>query len=633
MNRYIYLFYVLKSIKIKMPRIKRKQTFTNEYESSDDEYMTQIDNELGFLEDDTNFTKTSEPLLSVPFQTETSSNEDMIVRKRRKVRRLISDDEDSNEQPYISTYNRQFVGNDGTLWTNVTEDDNYYHNIKFSVGENVVGPKVPSSCTSPLEFFELFFTSTLLKKIVSETNAYAAKIISEKTLSKYSIWQNWKDVTESEMRAFIGVIINMGLVVSPTLESYWSRAFHLKMSFFRTIFSRKRFFQIFWSLHLETISPNTRTTRTRIERVSNFLDYLNQKFMENYIPRENLAIDESTVSFKGKINFLMYNPKKPTKWGLRVYVLADSKTSYLYSFVPYYGKITTDGLIRPDLNFTSRIVMHLYQNLRNSIPEAKGYHIFTDRFYTNPTLGSELLKANCFLTGTIMTNRKGLPEQIKKPKLAIGQKIAYRKGKTLVLAWRDKRVVTMFSTKHSSISQPERKRSKTTENATEKEINKPTIILDYNKNMGGVDVADQYATSYCFMRKTLKWWRKLFFWGLETSIVNSYILFNEYSTKENIRKMSHTKFRENLLMSLIKDFRAPTQKPGRLSTDDTIQRLDGKTHFIFSHTKHKDCMVCSNRTIKGGRKETTFYCDTCDRKPGLHPGECFKNYHTMKNYK
>lgn len=63
-----------------------------------------------------------------------------------------------------------------------------------------------------------------------------------------------------------------------------------------------------------------------------------------------------------------------------------------------------------------------------------------------------------------------------------------------------------------------------------------------------------------------------------------------------------------------------------------IQRLDEKTHFIFSHKKHKDRMY-SNRKIKGGRKETTFYCDTCDRKAGIHQGECFKNFHTLKNYK
>lgn len=85
-------------------------------------------------------------------------------------------------------------------------------------------------------------------------------------------------------------------------------------------------------------------------------------------------------------------------------------------------------------------------------------------------------------------------------------------------------------------------------------------------------------------------------------------------------------------MTLIKDL--PIQKPDRLSTqDDTIQRLDEKTCFIFSHKKHKDCIVCSNRKIKGKRKETMFYCDTCDRNPGIHPGEYFKKFHTLKNYK
>lgn len=68
--------------------------------------------------------------------------------------------------------------------------------------------------------------------------------------------------------------------------------------------------------------------------------------------------------------------------------------------------------------------------------------------------------------------------------------------------------------------------------------------------------------------------------------------------------MSHVKFRESLLMNLIGDFRAPKEKPGRLSTDDTVQRLDGRSHFIYTGRKHKDCTVCSNRKIPGGRKET-----------------------------
>lgn len=42
-------------------------------------------------------------------------------------------------------------------------------------------------------------------------------------------------------------------------------------------------------------------------------------------------------------------------------------------------------------------------------------------------------------------------------------------------------------------------------------VKKPNIVLNYIKYMGGVDRADQYASTYCFLRKSLKWWRKLFF--------------------------------------------------------------------------------------------------------------------------
>lgn len=59
-------------------------------------------------------------------------------------------------------------------------------------------------------------------------------------------------------------------------------------------------------------------------------------------------------------------------------------------------------------------------------------------------------------------------------------------------------------------------------------------------------------------------------------------------------------------MSLIKDL--PIQKPDRLSTqDDTIQRLDEKTRFIFSHKKHKDCKcVPIGRSKEKGKKQCSI---------------------------
>lgn len=158
-------------------------------------------------------------------------------------------------------------------------------------------------------------------------------------------------------------------------------------------------------LHLETTSPNHHSLKTRTQKVSNFLSYIDDRCREYYIPSQNLAVDASVTGFKGKISFITYNPKKPTKWGIRIYDLADSASSYIYTFISYHGKITTNSLIKPDLPFTSRIVLQLYNNLRESWPDIKGHHLFTDQFYTSPTLAKELAAVGCNLTGTLLTNR------------------------------------------------------------------------------------------------------------------------------------------------------------------------------------------------------------------------------------
>jgi hypothetical protein len=44
--------------------------------------------------------------------------------------------------------------------------------------------------------------------------------------------------------------------------------------------------------------------------------------------------------------------------------------------------------------------------------------------------------------------------------------------------------------------------------------------------MGGVDRADHYYSSYGYLKKSLKWWKKLYFWILEISLVNSFHLYN-----------------------------------------------------------------------------------------------------------
>ena len=72
------------------------------------------------------------------------------------------------------------------------------------------------------------------------------------------------------------------------------------------------------------------------------------------------------------------------------------------------------------------------------------------------------------------------------------------------------------------------------------------------------------------------------------------------------------------------------------SRNDFSEESDFYEHITDSESESestKDCAVCSNRKLKGQRRETVYFCETCTRKPGLHPGTCFKNYHTLEKYK
>ena len=122
-------------------------------------------------------------------------------------------------------------------------------------------------------------------------------------------------------------------------------------------------------------------------------------------------------------------------------MLAESASGYLYSLVIYYGR-ETQLLPCPDLNHTTRVVLTVAQPVFSL-----GYDLYTDRFYTSPTLAEELEKVGTILTGTVLSNRKGMPLAAKrKQRRRRGETHTYQKG----MEWTDKRTMLALSTKHSN---------------------------------------------------------------------------------------------------------------------------------------------------------------------------------------
>jgi hypothetical protein len=185
----------------------------------------------------------------------------------------------------------------------------------------------------------------------------------------------------------------------------------------------------------------------------------------------------------------------------------------------------------------------------------------------------------CHITGTITANRNENSSGIRT-KFPLHEIRANRIGEILILAWRDKRVVLMCSTWHTTETEFVCRKNKKTK--TDEIFQKPCVISDYTKNMSGVDTADHYNGTYYLLRKSVKWWRKLSFWGLDAAIVNAYYLYRLKAGANN-KPMTHLQFRWKLVEELSTD-KIPVQgskKRSRPSSNEGAERLDGKQHFIY----------------------------------------------------
>ena len=61
-------------------------------------------------------------------------------------------------------------------------------------------------------------------------------------------------------------------------------------------------------------------------------------FQRMFVPQQQLSIDEAMISFKGRLSFLQFLPKKPKKWGMKAWALTDSKMGYVWNWKLYTGK-------------------------------------------------------------------------------------------------------------------------------------------------------------------------------------------------------------------------------------------------------------------------------------------------------
>lgn len=472
------------------------------------------------------------------------------------------------------------------------------------------------SLKTPTEYF-ISFIDSIVEGIISQSNLYATQQNRILNLQK------------NEFLAFVGINFFMGYHRLPSWKDYWSTNQDLGIALVSNTMSRNRFEMILRYLHCNDNTLIQKTSTDRLLKIRPVINGLNQKFQDVYNGTRQLSVDESMILFKGRNTMKQYCPMKPIKRGYKMWCLADQK-GYIKRFSIYQGKDVALEDKYDGFGLGERVVLSLTENERG-----KNKMIFFDNYFTSIRLLEKLKTEQILACGTIRSNRKFTPQNLKPDKKMKRGDWDFRVSTNGIsyYKWMDRKGIYLASNFHGSesttVSRGDHKGEKS-------EVACPVVIKDYNNFMGGVDQADQLRSFYAIDRKSKKWWHRIFWALVEVAFVNSHIVFCQQN-----EKISLYQYRRSVAQGLMTFKKLSVNKRSSRTDHSTSsnKRRRGKTesvtadvrlgnlgvHWpIFGEARGR-CELCSIRNIQSRPYSKCRHCGVflcCNDKKN-----CFTEYH------
>jgi hypothetical protein len=288
--------------------------------------------------------------------------------------------------------------------------------------ENVKGSSQIPCTSSPEDLFSLFFTESVLDRIVRCSNLNAERVRIDPVASRPknirfhdSLNQlPWKPVTSDEILAYLGIQIYMGIHVEPHINDYWNTneedgPIHQSV---RKTMSHHRWNQINRYFHIwDPTSDQDCVQSDKVrphQKVDPLWKLLSPSFQRYWKPGRDVSVDECIEGFTGRTGDTVNIPTKPTPIGFKIWVLSDD--GYVLDLLWHVrgdGKDQGPQGLRTtwkELGFsrTQAVVLELMTRMTNG---GKGHTVWIDNLFTSSKLLSTLRNYGIGAAGTVRTGQ------------------------------------------------------------------------------------------------------------------------------------------------------------------------------------------------------------------------------------
>ena len=127
----------------------------------------------------------------------------------------------------------------------------------------------------------------------------------------------------------------MSSIKKSPLHNYWSTNSLMRTPFSGTYLNRNKFQDILWNFQVADAMNNPppgSPNHDPLAKVCALLEMCQKNFHLQYTPSKYISLNESTMAFKGCVNFLQFNPSKPYKFHIKLFMVSEHLSGYISGF-------------------------------------------------------------------------------------------------------------------------------------------------------------------------------------------------------------------------------------------------------------------------------------------------------------